>query len=73
MVIEFKEKLMEKSSEAFILGIEMYNKATIKYRIEGFAIFIFNAWELMLEAHLLNIGENIYYKGTPNRTIILEK
>ena len=30
---ELKEKLVEKSIEAFILGLEIYNKPTIKYRI----------------------------------------
>ena len=30
------KKLVEKSIEAFILGLEIYNKPTIKYRIEGF-------------------------------------
>ena len=41
-----EEKLVEKSIEAFILGLEIYNKPTIKYRIEGFSFFIVNAWEL---------------------------
>ena len=28
------ERLIDKSIEAFILGLEIYNKPTIKYRIE---------------------------------------
>ncbi|MGP1535559.1 MAG: DUF3644 domain-containing protein [Dialister pneumosintes] len=32
-------KLLEKSQEAFILAIEIYNKLTIKYRVEGFSFF----------------------------------
>lgn len=67
------EKLLEKSKEAFILAIENYNKVTIKYRVESFAFFACNAWELMLKAHLLNIGENIYYKDKPDRTISLSE
>ena len=67
------EKLLEKSKEAFILAIENYNKVTIKYRVESFAFFVCNAWELMLKAHLLNIGENIYYKDKPDRTISLSE
>ena len=69
-----KEKLLEKSREAFILAIEIYNKPSIKYRIEGFSFFICNAWELMLKAHIVNkFGEaKIYYKDNPNRTITLE-
>jgi len=56
-----EDKLVEKSIEAFILGLEVYNKPTIKYRIEGFSFFIVNAWELMLKAELLKRGESIYY------------
>ena len=28
------EKLIEKSKEAFVMAIEIYNKPTIKYRVE---------------------------------------
>ncbi|PMC20523.1 hypothetical protein CJ235_02290 [Staphylococcus pettenkoferi] len=43
------KQLVNKSIESFILGLEIYNKPTIKYRIEGFSFFICNAWELMLK------------------------
>lgn len=68
------EQLLNKSEEAFILAIEIYNKPTIKYRVEGFAFFICNAWELMLKAHLIKTkGEtSIYYKDNQDRTINLE-
>lgn len=66
-----KDKLVDKSIEAFIMGIEIYNKPTIKYRIEGFSFFVCNAWELMLKAELLNRGENIYFKDMPDRTLSL--
>ena len=66
---QLSEKMIEKSIEAFIMALEIYNKPTIKYRIEGFAFFICNAWELMLKAHLLKRGESIYYKDNPERTI----
>ena len=58
-----KQRLTEKSIEAFIMGLEIYNKPTIKYRVEGFSFFICNAWELMLKAHMINkFGEDsIYY------------
>lgn len=69
-----QEKLIEKSKEAFVLAIEIYNKPTIKYRVEGFSFFICNAWELMLKAYMIdNYGEDsIYYKDNRNRTITLE-
>ena len=68
------EKLLDKSKEAFLLAIEVYNKPSIRYRVEGFSFFICNAWELMLKAHIINtLGEHeIYYKDNPNRTITLE-
>ena len=47
------KRLVDKSVEAFIMGLEIYNKPTIKYRIEGFSFFICNAWELMLKAHII--------------------
>lgn len=65
-------QLIEKSIEAFIMGLEIYNKPTIKYRIEGFSFFITNAWELMLKASLLKRGESIYFPDKPDRTLSLE-
>ncbi len=68
------ERLLDKAKEAFVLAIEIYNKPSIRYRLEGFSFLICNAWELMLKAHIINkIGENaIYYKNKPGRTINLE-
>lgn len=69
---EIKQKLVDKSIEAFIMGLEIYNKPTIKYRIEGFSFFICNAWELMLKVELLNRNEDIYYSDKSGRTLSLE-
>ena len=66
-----KSRLVEKSIEAFIMGLEIYNKPTIRYRIEGFSFFIVNAWELMLKAELMNRGESIYFSDKPDRTCLL--
>jgi len=67
-------KLLDKSKEAFVMAIEIYNKPSIKYRVEGFSFFICNAWELMLKAHIVcTQGEAaIYFKDHPERTISLE-
>lgn len=67
-------RLISKSTEAFILGLEIYNKPTIRYRAEGFAFFICNAWELMLKAYLINRDgvDSIYFSDKPDRTISLE-
>lgn len=66
------KRLVDKSIEAFIVGLEIYNKPTLRYRIEGFSFFIVNAWELMLKAELINRGESIYYKDKPDRTLSVE-
>lgn len=59
------ERLVEKSKEAFMLGIEVYNKPTIKYRIEGFSFFICNAWELLLKAYIIKLHgyDKIFHKN----------
>ena len=36
-------RLIEKSSEAFVLAIELYNRPSIKYRVERFSFFIATA------------------------------
>lgn len=66
------QQLVNKSVEAFIMGLEIYNKPTIKYRIEGFSFFICNAWELMLKAEMLKRGLSIYFKDNTDRTLSLE-
>ena len=71
--MDISKKLMNKSVEAFITAIEIYNKPTIHYRVEGFSFFICNAWELMLKGYMIKrYGENsIYYKDNPSRTYSL--
>ena len=71
---DITNKLLDKAKEAFVMAIEIYNKPTIRYRVEGFSFFICNAWELMLKARMIKTyGEtSIYYKDNPNRTIALE-
>ena len=67
------ELMIEKSQESFLMALEIYNKPTIKYKIEGFCFFICNAWELMLKAYLLKENKSIKYKEkqNKNRTISL--
>jgi len=68
------KKLINKSAEAFILAIEVFNKPTISYRVEGFSFFICNAWELLLKARIMHTEgeEKIYYKDKTDRTISIE-
>ena len=67
------KQLVDKSTEAFTMAIEIYNKPTLKYRVEGFAFFICNAQELMLKAYLIKTqGESsIYYSDKESRSISL--
>ncbi len=66
--------MLTKSQDSFLLAIEIYNKPTITLNVEGFVIFICNAWELLLKAYLLKNGESIYYRksGSSNRTLALD-
>jgi hypothetical protein len=70
--IKFMKK---KSIDSFLLAIEIYNKPTIDYRLEGCVFFLCNAWELMFKAKLLMDKMSIYYpskgKKRPKRTITL--
>lgn len=68
------KRLLDKSIESFLMAIEVYNKPTIHYRVEGFSMFICNAWELLLKARMISTmgNQSIYYKDNPNRTLSLE-
>ena len=50
--------LLEKSIQAAISAIEVYNKPDFKYREESFCILIVNAWELLLKANILQKNKN---------------
>jgi len=65
------DQLIQKSHEAFIMGLEIFNKPTLKYRVEGFTFFICNAWELMLKAEMMKRfgNDSIYYVDNPSRTL----
>lgn len=67
------DRLVEKSQEAFLLGLEIINKPTITYRAENFSFMICNAWELLLKAQLVKTKgqDSIYYKGNRDRTLSL--
>lgn len=71
------KKLLDKSTDAFVLSIEIFNKPTIRYRIEGFAFFFVNAWELLNKAKIIEDTKkdlSIYYKkkkGQPRKSLSL--
>ena len=70
-------QLLQKSQEAFLLSLEIYNKPTIQYRLESFCFFFTNAWELLLKAYLLEgtkSEKSIFYpkeKNKPRKSITL--
>ena len=67
------DRLVEKSQEAFLLAVELYNRPTIKYHVEGCSFFLCNAWELMLKAYLIKLeGVNSIYYPKSDRTLSLE-
>lgn len=45
--------LVDKSIDACVAAIEIYNKPVFQYREEAFAILMLNAWELLLKARVL--------------------
>lgn len=64
------KQLLDRSQEAFLLALELYNKPTIRYRTEGFCFFFTNAWELLLKAKLVDSikkESSIYYKKERNK------
>lgn len=40
MLMNTYERLIDKAKEAFVMSIEIYNKPSIRYRLEGFS-FLF--------------------------------
>lgn len=66
------DRLLDKSQEAFLLAIELYNRPTIRYHVEGCSFFICNAWELMLKAYLVREdGSSSIYYPSSERTLSL--
>ena len=52
--------LLEKSVQAVISAIEVYNKPDFKYREESFSILMVNAWETLLKAKIVcDNGNNL--------------
>jgi len=57
--MSLSEDLAQKSVQAAISSIEIYNKPNFSYREEAFALLMTNAWELLLKAKwTLNHQEN---------------
>ena len=64
---ELRERLLDKSIEAYVLALETINRLTIRYRLESFCSLLCNAWELMLKSKLIHDdGDDgaVYYPET---------
>jgi hypothetical protein len=48
--------LCDKSVQAALAAIELYNKPVFSYREESFAILMVNAWELLLKARIVRVN-----------------
>ena len=46
---ELVTKLIDKSKEAFVMAIEVYNKPSIRYRVEGFSFLFVTLGNLCLK------------------------
>lgn len=46
------ESLVDRSSDAFLLALESYNRPSLQNRVEAFCILMVNAWELLLKGQL---------------------
>lgn len=42
---------------ALLAAIEIYNKPTVEYREQTFALLVTNAWEILLKARLIQVGQ----------------
>lgn len=60
---KLSRQLISKSKESFLLSLELFNKPTIGFRIESFALLFINSWELLLKSF-------IYEKSNGNRNEI---
>lgn len=52
------QAFLEKSVQAALSAIEVYNKPDFKYREESFSILMVNAWELLLKSKILKDNNN---------------
>lgn len=52
------QHLLDKSIQAALSAIEVYNKPDFKYREESFSILMVNAWELLLKSKILKDHNN---------------
>ncbi len=66
--LKLSDTLVEKSIQAVLAAIEIYNKPDFGYREETFSILLVNAWEILLKAKVVRDGlENIESLYIPDK------
>lgn len=65
--------LVSRSLEAFYSSIIIYNNPLIDYRIESFCILLMNAWELLLKAKIIELGDEAKIYEANGDTISVSK
>lgn len=68
---DLKDRLIDKSVEAYVLALETINRLTIQYRLESFCFLFCNAWELLLKAKIITDSGNdasVFYKQQQGQT-----
>ena len=53
---KLSDTLVDKSVQAALAAIEIYNKPDFRYREETFSILLINAWEILLKAKVVKVG-----------------
>lgn len=68
---KFFDKLVERSLDSFTLALEIYNRPSLKNRVEAFSIMIINSWELLLKAQIIEYKsyEEIFYESGKSLSI----
>lgn len=65
--------ILNKSVQASVAAIEVYNKPDFKYREETFSILMINAWELLFKARILQLNNGKFNSiYVPARTVTAE-
>lgn len=70
-----REIAMARCAGAALLGaIEIYNKPTVEYREQTFALLLANAWEILLKARLVQMKQGkiqaIYRRKAGSRNFL---
>lgn len=62
------KELLRKSSDEFLLAIEIFNRPTAPNRIEAFVIHFILAFEKLLKAHIIiNLGESKIWNNSSTK------